>query len=494
MRVCFQCSLPLISFAMVDWILTRYSLSFEKLFDLLMQADHQEFSRLMYWLLALVCAQNGDVIAIGCLILLISGVHCCSYLACRIWSFALVASMSCNLPSVLRVATLFFVLWKPFLPPKKDKVKLYAELVLSVQNLGRAPLRSQDPERRAEDNLRQKIDKAKKTGGITERQYLTLTSAAKEDGHRFDVFKASVQRLGHPPMFNARHEGYEDHLRQQIEHAKKTGALSEEQYRALMQKRVQSDQASLTEQVVGLLSDLEAFKAKYGQYPTGDSWRPGIGLYRQRARVLGLDGLTLSQRTALENTQCYHYFWYAIKAFGRVPQITEHNDRLDETNLRRRIDRAAEAGRITHAHYDDLITFFNIKIRVWIVKRFLCRIIHRRNIIEAEESGTNSFQYLLHTVLNLGSNAAGSTLMRRIIEGAEVGHITRDQCDFLIIFFVSFTAEDGGIYLWTVIRLLHQLANRDSERHLWVRILESVQAGGITHEQCDTLIDLMYAP
>ena len=132
-------------------------------------------------MLALGRAQQGDAIAFGCLILLMAGAHCHSHFACRIWTVALVAAMLGDSSSAVRVATLCFALWKLVLPPKNDKAKLYEELALAKQNFGRAPCRSKDKSRRDEDILRQMIDKAKKTGGITEEQYRSLIPAAEDD-------------------------------------------------------------------------------------------------------------------------------------------------------------------------------------------------------------------------------------------------------------------------------------------------------------------------
>ena len=113
------------------------------------------------------------------------------------------------------------------MPPKKDKVKLYLELASEKQKLGRVPLRSRDEERRDEDKLRQQIDRAKKSGGITEEQYRSLTSAGEEDDHLSDALakkdKAKLyeelalekQNLGRVPLRSGDEErGDEDKLRQ----------------------------------------------------------------------------------------------------------------------------------------------------------------------------------------------------------------------------------------------------------------------------------------
>ena len=92
-----------------------------------------EHSRSLYWLLALMRAYQGDVVAFGCLILLIADKHCHSKFVCRFWSVALVSAMLGDTPSAFRVAALCFALWKPLLAPnKKDNAKLHEEFALSL--------------------------------------------------------------------------------------------------------------------------------------------------------------------------------------------------------------------------------------------------------------------------------------------------------------------------------------------------------------------------
>ena len=142
-------------------------------------------SRCFHWILALGRALQGDGAAFGCLILLMTGSHCHSYFACRIWSVALLAAMVGDSSSAVHVATFCFALWKPLLPPKKDKAKLHGELALLVQaflqEFGRVPGCSSDAERRSENKLRHKIDQHRKNGGITEEQYRPLISVAEDD-------------------------------------------------------------------------------------------------------------------------------------------------------------------------------------------------------------------------------------------------------------------------------------------------------------------------
>ena len=116
------------------------------------------------------------------------------------------------------------------MPPKQDKVKLREELVLAVHKFGRVPLRSNDVRRKDEDMLRQRIERAKKIGALTEEQYCSLISAAEGD----DMAKSNskmlceqlaleLHTLGRVPFrSNDAWRRDEDNLRQRIEHAKKT--------------------------------------------------------------------------------------------------------------------------------------------------------------------------------------------------------------------------------------------------------------------------------
>ena len=180
-------------------------------------------------------------------------------------------------------------------------------MALKKQNLGRVPLRSRDEERSDENKLRRKIDRAKKSGGITEEQYRSLTSAGEEDGHLFDAWEQAVQNLGRTPLRSKDPESRdEDNLRRQIDHAKKIGGITEEKYRLLIRKRPQLEDVPLSQQVEDLLSELEAFKAEHGKYPTTNKpGVPGGKLYAKRARFLKKQDLTTAQIEALKNTQCF---------------------------------------------------------------------------------------------------------------------------------------------------------------------------------------------
>ena len=185
---------------------------------------------MVYWVLVFGRAYESDVAAFGCVIFLIGDVHCHSKFTCRVWSVALVSAMLVESPSAFRAVVLCFVLWKPLLAPnKKDNAKLYEELALAVQNLGRVPFRSKASGKRDEDKLRQRIDKAMKTGALTEEQYRSLTATADEH----DVVRAhtkllceelalEVQQLGFvPSRSNDAGRSDEDNLRHRIERAKK---------------------------------------------------------------------------------------------------------------------------------------------------------------------------------------------------------------------------------------------------------------------------------
>ena len=137
------------------------------------------------------------------------------------------------------------------MPPKKDKAKLYEEFALLVQafvqEFGRVPCCSRDAERSYENKLRRRIDRAKQNGDITEAQY-----------------------------------------------------------RSLVRKRPQPDDVPLSQQVEDLMSELEAFKAEHGKYPTTNKpGVPGRELYAKRARLLKKQDLTTAQVEALKNTQCF---------------------------------------------------------------------------------------------------------------------------------------------------------------------------------------------
>ena len=235
---------------------------------------------------------------------------------------------------------------------------LYEELALAKQKFGRVPCRSGDEEKRDENKLRQQIEGAKKTGGINEVQYLSLVSAAKVDGHRFEEFELAVQKLGRAPRRSMDEEGVDENsLWLRIEHAKKTGAITEEQYRSLMRKRPQPDDVPLSQHVKDLMSGLEAFKAEHGKYPTSNKpGVPGKDLHGKRARLLKKQDLTTAQVEALKNTQCfqrqkldtYDDFMQAVLKSG--------SRKSDQHKMRSKIEKKYKAGVLSKAEYLTLKT------------------------------------------------------------------------------------------------------------------------------------------
>ena len=67
-----------------------------------------------------------------------------------------------------------------------------------MQKFGRVPCRSKDAERSYEDSLRQKVEKARKNDNITEVQYRSITSAAKDD----DMGEAISKPRGVPSLLS----------------------------------------------------------------------------------------------------------------------------------------------------------------------------------------------------------------------------------------------------------------------------------------------------
>jgi len=107
-------------------------------------------SRLPFCCIALVCAQQGDVVAFGSLLLLMTGAHCQSDFACRFLTFVLVAAMLRNTSRSLRLASLCYAVCQPVFPPKKGR-DLILDLTEAVLNLGSCPHRSNLPIHRSQD-------------------------------------------------------------------------------------------------------------------------------------------------------------------------------------------------------------------------------------------------------------------------------------------------------------------------------------------------------
>ena len=113
---------------------------------------------------------------------------------------------------------------------KKSNAKLQQELALAVQYLGHVPLRSNLPGKKEEDQLRQRIDKARKSDAITEEQYRALIPAVSQDDAKAkkhskllcEKLWQEVQELSCVPFRCSKDvwRRQEDNLRQRIQHAK----------------------------------------------------------------------------------------------------------------------------------------------------------------------------------------------------------------------------------------------------------------------------------
>ena len=74
-------------------------------------------------------------------------------------------------------------------------------------------------------------------------------------------------------------------MRQKIDRAKKSGGITEGQYRLLMRKRPQLDDVPLIQQVEDVLSELEAFKAEHDTLGSSIGQEGGQKTRRKRERL-----------------------------------------------------------------------------------------------------------------------------------------------------------------------------------------------------------------
>ena len=111
-----------------------------------------------------------------------------------------------------------------------------------------------------------------------------------------------------------------------------------------------------------VLSELEAFKAEHGKYPTSNQKDVlGSKLYDKRTRLLDKEELTSAQRTAFvrgskpvlppkkDKAKLYEDFALAVQNFGRPPTPAKGNKH--EYNLWHRICKAWKSGGIAEVQY-----------------------------------------------------------------------------------------------------------------------------------------------
>ena len=281
-------------------------------------------SSFLYWALALVRVHEENVAAVVCLLLLLSGTHCHSKFACRVWSVALVSAMLGDIPSAFRLAVLCFALWKPMLPPEREK---YQVLVQNISSMSRA------------------TDSEQAISGAYEDLRVSLRS-----------FVARFRRT--PVLSNDPDRCDEDKLRHRIEKFKQCGDISEDQYRELMRMFPSSAQTE------GLLEDLEAFRAEHGTYPRSNKTGvPGSELYTKRRRLLSQQDLLNTQSKAVKETQKrqnqkldnYDDILRLVLQFKRFPlyhrKATDNDELNYEHNLRRRIEDSLKREQLSVTQY-----------------------------------------------------------------------------------------------------------------------------------------------